>query len=124
MPTTITGLEGLKAYTRDIQKKVDKEIPATLEKVGQRLVKEVKFRTPVDTGLLRSSIGWSVVRIAEGWRLIFGSGVKKQDVPYAPYVEYGTPKMQAIPYLRSTWSDKKKIVGNALRRAMNRALKR
>ena len=45
---------------------------------------------PVDTGMLRESI------MAEG---SFPSYTIVVDVPYAAYVEYGTSKMEAQPYL-------------------------
>jgi len=46
---------------------------------------------PVDTGELRGSIGPQ--RLGEGWAVV-------ASAPHAGYVEYGTSKMAAQPYLR------------------------
>jgi HK97 gp10 family phage protein len=62
-----------------------------LPKAGQLVEGEAKLRTPVDTGRLRGSIASKV----DGDKAIVGTNVE-----YAPYVEYGTGKMRAQPYLR------------------------
>lgn len=50
---------------------------------------------PVDTGRLRSSIGRQVAVDQLGLVGIVGT-----DVEYAPYVEYGTSRSPAQPFLR------------------------
>lgn len=50
---------------------------------------------PVDTGRLRSSIGYAVERDSRGLLARIGSAVV-----YAPYVELGTRRQPAQPYLR------------------------
>jgi HK97 gp10 family phage protein len=46
---------------------------------------------PVDTGELRGSI--SHQKLGDGWAVV-------ASAPHAAYVEYGTSKMEAQPYLR------------------------
>jgi HK97 gp10 family phage protein len=66
---------------------------------GAEMVEETAKRlVPVDTGNLRESIhaephlegGMGTVRV----------GVSHEDAHYAPYVEFGTRRMVARPYLR------------------------
>ena len=54
-----------------------------------------KDRCPVDTGRLRSSITWRLGRDSQGLLGIVGT-----NVTYAPYVEFGTARTAAQPYLR------------------------
>lgn len=50
---------------------------------------------PVDTGRLRSSIGWRLAADSLGLLALIGT-----NVHYAPHVEYGTFRMRAQPFLR------------------------
>ena len=71
-----------------------------LRKAGQTAVataalniqREAKQRTPVDTGRLRSSIRATIG--GDGLSAVVGT-----DVEYAPFVEHGTNRMQARPFL-------------------------
>ena len=65
-------------------------------RTADKIVKEAKRLCPVDTGHLRDSIKRSASkRTARGYRVIVGTPVR-----YAGYVEFGTRKMSAQPYLR------------------------
>lgn len=70
---------------------VERKIDRKLKQLGFKIEAEAKKKCPVDTGRLRASITTTV----EGGKVIVGSNVK-----YAPYVEWGTEKMEAQPYLR------------------------
>lgn len=50
---------------------------------------------PVDTGRLRSSIGWRLTVDARGLAALIGT-----NVSYAPPVEFGTYRTRAQPFLR------------------------
>lgn len=63
-----------------------------LPKAGQMVEGSAKLRVPVDTGRLRASITNRI----DGDRAIIGTNVE-----YAPYVEYGTRRSRAQPYLRA-----------------------
>jgi HK97 gp10 family phage protein len=54
-----------------------------------------KRRCPVDTGRLRSSISHELRVDSTGLHAVIGT-----NVIYAPYVEYGTWRSPAQPYLR------------------------
>lgn len=60
-----------------------------------KVQRRAKKLCPVDTGRLRSSIAEEVGRDAEG--IVGRVGT---DVVYGPFIEYGTRRMRAQPFLR------------------------
>jgi HK97 gp10 family phage protein len=70
-----------------------------------------KARCPVDTGRLRGSIA---VEIEEGG---LGASVGT-NVHYAPFVEFGTSRMRARPYLFPAWEEERGPFIEALRREL------
>lgn len=62
-----------------------------LEEIGFAAEGYAKLACPVDTGRLRNSISHAV----DGKAAVIGTNVE-----YAPYVELGTSRMSAQPYLR------------------------
>lgn len=66
-----------------------------LIRVGHRVTNKAKRLCPVDTGNLRSSIN-NELR-SENGHLVVRVGT---NVAYAPYVEFGTRRMRAQPFLR------------------------
>lgn len=67
-----------------------------LEALGLEAQNAARRYCPVDTGRLRSSIRSSgAKRDARGWVVTVGTNVE-----YAAYVEFGTRRMRAQPYLR------------------------
>ena len=114
---------GNKTPFKGFEKKLVKELTIALEKSGQILEKESKFRVPVLTGRLQQSIGWIVRPISSGLRLTFGSGVRAIIAAYAKYIEYGTPRIQGVPFLRSAISDKKAKIERLLASAIRKASK-
>jgi len=77
-----------------IMKKIDMEedINKAVERVALLIEGEAKKLCPVRTGRLRASIHTG--KIEDG---VYYVGT---NVHYAPYVEFGTRKMTAKPYLR------------------------
>ncbi len=71
---------------------VEKRVVGVLTELAPVIVMAAKRRCPVDTGRLRRSISSVVSKN----KLTVGSRVH-----YAAYVEGGTPKMAAQPYLRT-----------------------
>lgn len=81
----------LQAVLRGPQGPVAKDLVQRCIKV-ERTAKRL---CPVDTGRLRASITHSLESDSRG--LV---GVVGTDVHYAPYVEFGTSRMAAQPFLR------------------------
>lgn len=66
-----------------------------LRRAGAAVVAHARRLAPVRTGALRDSIGYEVRRAPRGPVLVVFAAV-----PYAIYVEFGTSRMGARPYLR------------------------
>jgi len=72
--------------------KMEKELNKAVERIAFLIEGEAKKLCPVRTGRLRASIHTG--KIEDG---VYYVGT---NVHYAPYVEFGTRKMAAQPYLR------------------------
>ena len=59
----------------------DVEIPKRLNNVSSKLIKRVKLKTPVDSGVLRRS--WRSKKDGDLARIVYN------NVRYGPYIEYG-----------------------------------
>lgn len=79
------------AITRAFKQDATKELLKVLLKIEMR----AKALAPVDTGRLRSSIGHEIGTI--GGEV---AGTVGTNVEYAGYLEFGTYKMSARPFLR------------------------
>jgi HK97 gp10 family phage protein len=81
-----------------------------LELAAEYVVSEAKLRCPVDTGRLRDSINYQVE--FEGNKMTASIGT---NVTYGVYIELGTNKIGARPYLRPALLENipniKKILG-------------
>lgn len=70
------------------------DVRRTMLKLGSAIETEAKHLCPVDTGRLRASIVTTEVPDPDGVTVTVGT-----DVEYAPYVEFGTSRMAAQPFL-------------------------
>lgn len=88
--------------TETIKGRVPKEIK---EAFHTRTVSDpnAEFGVPVRTGNLRDSIKKEVKQLKT--RLIGRVYVDQNDAPYAKYVEFGTSKMQARPFMRPAYDN-------------------
>ena len=90
------GISMIKSNVDEYLKQVDAAKARGLEAVGLTAERYAKALCPVDTGRLRNSISHAV----EGDSVYIGTNVE-----YAVYVEKGTRKMQAYPYLKPAAQD-------------------
>lgn len=82
MEIRIEGLEDFINVLENSNDAIDKELQKTVVRIGNRLLKKVKLKTPVDTGLLRDS--WQTKKGEDNYtRYVFNK------VKYAPHVEFG-----------------------------------
>lgn len=71
------------------------DLAPLMDSLGESITEDAKRYAPVDTGTLQESIRYAVQGKGEDIELRVGS-----DVEYSVYVEVGTSKMSAQPYLR------------------------
>lgn len=81
----------IESNAAEIKAAKDAAIERALEAIGLQAEGNVAMLAPVDTGRLRGSITHEV----EGDTVYIGTNVE-----YAPYVEYGTSKTKAQPFLK------------------------
>lgn len=87
----------LKWYGDKVKEKMDRVIPWALNSIMADCIKGAKARVPVKTATLQGSIRMEFAKLINGmWTGIWGSF----NVLYALFVELGTPRAQAKPYLR------------------------
>lgn len=79
--------------TEQVTQGIKSAINVALEKIGLLAEGYAQMKCPVDTGNLRGSITHEV---SEGEKAVYIG----TNVEYAPYVELGTSKQKAQPYLR------------------------
>ena len=79
--------------TKQVTHGIESAIGVALEKIGLLAEGYAQMKCPVDTGNLRASITHEVD--AGGKAVYIGTNVE-----YGPYVELGTSKQKAQPYLR------------------------
>ena len=77
----VNGLDKLLNVLDSSIKGFDVEIPKMLNRVSSKLIRKVKLKTPVDSGVLRKS--WHSKKDGDLARVVYN------NVKYAQYVEYG-----------------------------------
>ena len=83
--------------TESVLSELADKVSTALEMCGMQAENYAKMKCPVDTGLLRNSITHTQ---ADSETEVIGTNVE-----YAPYVEMGTSRQQAQPYLRPAIED-------------------
>ena len=102
--------------TDEMKHKKDEAVERALEMIGMQCENYAILACPVDTGRLKNSLTHKVHAKEES--VVIGT-----DVEYAPYVEMGTSRMSAQPYLRPAVSNHmdeyasmaETVIGNALK---------
>jgi HK97 gp10 family phage protein len=74
--------------------KVREKAEKKLESIVKQAVEDMRELAPVDTGELRNSIGYT--NLSNGDKILFEI---MADAPYAAYVEYGTSRRSAHPFM-------------------------
>lgn len=82
-----------------------------VNKTAASVNRKAKQKAPVDTGRLRSSIQMEAFK--GGLAVEVGTNVK-----YAPYVEFGTRRMRAQPYLFPAWEEERRNYENKIKKEL------
>lgn len=86
------------SYLPDVIHSLDQAKAIALETMGALCTRNAALLCPVDTGRLRNSINYKVASDEDA--VYVGTNVE-----YAPYVELGTSKQKAHPYLKPAVDD-------------------
>lgn len=112
----IEGLDELERKINKITEDSRKNIVHALDIAGLLVLRSAQQKCPVDTGNLRASLTKEV----SDRELYAVVGTK---VHYAPYVEYGTRKMRAKPYLKPAFYENEKDIKQRISQAVLKAIK-
>ncbi len=69
-----------------------------LDAIGRDMVERIRAMAPSNTGALAKSVRHEIVQSASGAKLLITVG--NDRVYYAPYLEFGTSRMSARPFVR------------------------
>ena len=104
MSVEIAGSAELTARLENLASRIDEISDEALAELAERIVDDAKALCPVDTGSLKRSIRYE--RDPDGGVVIAagGGGVvnprTRREVDYAAYVEFGTSRTPAQPFLQ------------------------
>lgn len=104
----VTGLDQILSQVTQHFAQTEAQIDAAVQKAGLDCEKYAKQLCPVDTGNLRASLTYENVG---KYQAIVGTNVE-----YAEFVELGTYKMAAQPYLFPAYEDAKAELMAALKK--------
>lgn len=88
---------------------------SALSSIGDIVVDRAKSKAPVDTGKLQDSIRKDMLR--DDYVII------SANTDYAQYVEYGTSKQAAQPYMRPAVTENSDVLVSTIRNILASALK-
>ena len=98
------NFSGVNQVKKKLQNLVDDDkIEALLENIAIDINNEAKILCPFRTGNLKASITYVPIK-----KFLWGVGTNTE---YAPFVEFGTYKMKAQPYLRPAFEKAKTRFG-------------
>ena len=112
----LKAIDKLQAAMKAMPKIVAEELGKAVRDLVLLVEGEAKRLCPVDTGNLRASI----TPVIESW----AEGYVGTNTNYAPYVEYGTRKMPAQPFLEPAFQEGAKQAKRIFDAAMERAISR
>lgn len=101
----LNGIDRVVAYMQKLHPNAEKLMRKEIARAGINIQREASIRCPVDTGRLRSSI--HPVFSTDGLSAEIGAGAMRYgskdiagtNVEYAAFVEFGTRRMRAHPFL-------------------------
>lgn len=88
----IRGLDRWERWIEDIPEEVEQEVKTLVAETSYKIEADAKLLAPVSTGHLRRSIKTKISKA--GYTATIGTNVE-----YSNYVEFGTSKMDAQPFL-------------------------
>lgn len=117
MKTPIEGLPRLRVAILKAGDAVTKAAVREVKRSALNVESGAKLRSPVDTGRLRGSITHDLSE--SGLGAVIGTNVE-----YSPYVEFGTERQRAQPYLLPALEEERPRFYARLRAAVGAALVR
>jgi HK97 gp10 family phage protein len=130
----LKGFKELAAAMRELPERVAKNALRSAVGAGAAEIrKEAKLHAPVDTGRLKSAVYQKQIREASGqYKQVFFVGVRagakrkkggakdfSQSAYYWSFLEFGTAKMAARPFMRPAFEGKKEAAVGAIAKKLD-----
>lgn len=114
----MASMKDLERLFKGVPDKLAVAIKESFNEAGELIVKDAKSICPVDTGNLKNSISKKVISQGDaiGLEII-------ADADYANFVEYGTSKMVAQPFIRPSMEKNRDKVTELLKKSVQRAFR-
>jgi HK97 gp10 family phage protein len=110
----IEGMPALRKALLQVSQEGRKTVQREVLRATLAVQRRAKQLCPVDTGRLRNSIA---VELEEGGM----NGAVGTNVKYAPFVEFGTSRMPAQPYLLPAFEEERAVFIERLKRELGEA---
>lgn len=106
-----------------LEKAIVDEIEDIIKKAAEKIRDEAKEKVPELTGKLKDPIEIKTLEIKKD-EIKIGIGPVGDDVFYWFFVEYGTSKMEAQPYLRPAFDNNKKAVEKEIAKGLQKLIRK
>lgn len=114
----VEGQKELIKKLQNIAKKATSNVEQALIESALMVERDAKIKTPVDTGRLRQSISHETENFgSENPAVIVGT-----NVDYAGYIEFGTSKQPAQPYLYPALTENKEKIKKKVKQAIQKGV--
>jgi len=110
----VTGVTSLRRKLKLLTPAEKKAIRVEIKSTGLNIQRRARSRVRVDTGRLRNSI--AVETHSDGMGARIGTNVK-----YGPFVEFGTSRSRAFPYLENSFEEERPLFLSRLGMALDNA---
>ncbi|HDK7182949.1 TPA: HK97 gp10 family phage protein [Clostridium botulinum] len=118
------GMDELIRKIEDIGKAGTRIENAALKKAGELIVEEAKNNVPVKTEKLKKGLKVSGVHKKNGNKFVL-AGIQKGDnsrIFYGKFLEFGTSKMKAQPFMGQAYESKKEEAKEIIKQELKNAL--
>lgn len=127
--TSFTGDKKLDRMLREFEPKLAKKIiRRTLRKAAKPVLETARQHAPVLTGALKRSLKVRAMKRSRrnknkyGVRVITGDDFFKGEQFYGAFIEFGTSRIEAKPYLRPAYDNNKTSVRDVFRREIKKEI--
>ncbi|HEX9060409.1 MAG TPA: HK97-gp10 family putative phage morphogenesis protein [Clostridia bacterium] len=126
MPTDVSmeGFDEIIKKLEEMGKKVDRLPNKILPEAGKPILEAAKDKAPENTGKLKENLDMSKVKNKDGNKYI-EIGITKADnspIFYGKFIEFGTSKMPARPFLQPAYEEKKKETYEIIKEMLKKEL--
>ena len=114
----LDGMDKLFRNLRSVQQAVLDNMESIIKRAAEKIREDAEKLAPKRTGKLARSIEIKKLEVTKD-KIRIGVGPVGKDIFYWFFVEYGTSKMSAQPYLRPAFENNKDAVKREIMREIN-----